>query len=128
VIGRAAVKLVCVIVIGVVAAGACTKTTGKVMLGVGGAATVGTLVALGARDCAGEDACESPRAEAFVLPVALAVTLHGFLVWATSDRPEPAPAAPSSARAPHRGPACVSDAPLADCLAAVTAAGQPGGQ
>ena len=43
------------------------KTAGKVMLGVGAAATVGTLVALGARDCSGEDACESPKAAADVI-------------------------------------------------------------
>ena len=90
-IGRARRNVVCTIVIGALATGACTKTTGKIVMGVGGAATVGTLIAIGARDCSAEDACESPRAEAFVLPAALAVTLAGFLIWATSDQPEPTP-------------------------------------
>jgi hypothetical protein len=96
VIGRARRHAVCTILIGALAIGACTKTTGKVMMGVGGAVTAGTLISLGVRDCSAPDnepgACETPRAEAFVLLPALAVTLAGFFVWATAEQPAPAPA------------------------------------
>jgi hypothetical protein len=80
------------------AAAGCNRALAKVVMGAGGAVTVGAVASGQLRDCAAEDSCEVPRAEPFVGLAGVGILLVGFAMFMLSDPPppeaKPAPAPP----------------------------------